>query len=157
MKCNQKDLVIGLQAEKYFKSKKNKNQSHSKVMTTLLVFTANWCETCVYTYTMWVNFANRFTTQKLQVVEVDTSKFETIARQFKVNFKDGNQLPSLVLLEDNKEYLRFPPVDYEKGTLGKVLSFKEKELIKYFDLDKRFLATQNAAGEGEIVKKKAHV
>ena len=45
-------------------------------------------------------------------------------------------------MEENKEHLRFPPVDYDKGTLGRVLNFKEKELIKYFDLDKRFLATQ---------------
>lgn len=44
-------------------------------------------------------------------------------------------------MEDNKEFLRFPPVDFEKGTLGRVISYKEKELIKYFDLDKRFLAT----------------
>ena len=78
---------------------------------------------------MWVKFANRFTTPNLKVVEVDTSRYESIARFFKVNVRDGNQLPTLVLLEDNKEYLRFPPVDYQKGTLGKVLNFKEKELI----------------------------
>jgi hypothetical protein len=44
-------------------------------------------------------------------------------------------------MEDNKELQRFPPVDYEKGTLGRVLNFKEKELIQYFDLEKRFMAT----------------
>lgn len=77
----------------------------------------------------------------MQFVEIDTSKFDKLARFFKVNYKDGNQMPTLILLEDNVEYLRFPPVDYEKGTLGKVITFKEKELIKYFDLDKRYLAT----------------
>ena len=60
---------------------------------------------------------------------------------FSVNHRDGKQLPTLIMLEDNKEYLRFPPIDYEKGTIGKVISYKEKELIKYFELDKRFLAT----------------
>jgi len=33
-------------------------------------------------------------------------------------------------------------MDYEKGTIGKVISYKDKELIKYFDLEKRFLATK---------------
>ena len=69
-------------------------------------------------------------------------------------------MPTLVLLEDNIEYLRFPPVDYEKGTLGKVISFKEKELIKYFDLDKRFLATNSVTASEEkepVIKKKANV
>jgi len=68
-------------------------------------------------------------------------------------------MPTLILLEDNVEYLRFPPVDYEKGTLGRVVTYKEKELIKYFDLDKRFLATNavQEKEETEIIKKKANV
>jgi len=90
---------------------------------------------------MWIKFANRFSTDKVKIVEIDTIRNNTLPSKFKVNASDGNQLPTLILLEDNKEYLRFPPMDYEKGTLGKVLNFKEKELIKYFDLDKRFLAT----------------
>jgi len=40
----------------------------------------------------------------------------------------------VVLLEDNKECLRFPPID-EKGKQGYVLAWKERELAKYFDLD----------------------
>jgi len=34
-------------------------------------------------------------------------------------------------------------MDYEKGTITRVMSYKDKELIKYFDLDKRFLATKH--------------
>jgi hypothetical protein len=67
-------------------------------------------------------------------------------------------MPTLILLEDNVEYLRFPPVDYEKGTLGKVITFKEKELVKYFDLDKRFLATNiDSKQETTIIKKKGNL
>ena len=66
-------------------------------------------------------------------------------------------MPTLVLMEENKEHLRFPPVDYDKGTLGRVLNFKEKELIKYFDLDKRFLATQANDKDEPVIKKKANV
>ena len=44
-------------------------------------------------------------------------------------------------MEDFREYLRFPPVNYDEQSLGKVLNYKEKELIRYFDIDKRFMAT----------------
>ena len=44
-------------------------------------------------------------------------------------------------MEDNLESLRFPPIDVNTGAYGRVVNYKEKELIKYFDLDNRFLAT----------------
>ena len=82
----------------------------------------------------------------MKFVEIDCagSRFDSIARAFKINLSNvGNQLPSLVLLEDGAEYLRFPPVDKDTGKTARVLDYKEKELIKYFDLDNRFLATQD--------------
>ena len=90
----------------------------------------------------------------MKFVEIDCAgnRFESIAKAFKVNLSNvGNQIPSLILLEDGVEYLRFPPVDKETGKTGRVLDYKEKELVKYFDLDNRFLATQDAG----IQKKKA--
>jgi hypothetical protein len=47
------------------------------------------------------------------------------------------------LLEDGIEYLRFPPVDPKTGKPGKVIAYKPKELIKYFDFDNRYLATRS--------------
>ena len=44
-------------------------------------------------------------------------------------------------------------MDYEKGTIGKVISYKDKELIKYFDLEKRFLATKHILKQTPIKKK----
>ena len=49
-------------------------------------------------------------------------------------------MPTVVLLEDNREVLRFPMTD-EKGRVGRVVAWKERELIKFFDLDKRHAAT----------------
>ena len=95
---------------------------------------------------MWVKFANRFATQKMKFVEIDcgTGRFDSIARSFKFNMSDvQGQLPGLVLLEDGKEYLRFPPIDADTGKQGRVVAYKEKELIKYFDLDNRCMATQD--------------
>ena len=49
--------------------------------------------------------------------------------------------------------------DYKTGSIGKSIQFKEKELITYFDLDKRFLATNTLEQEEKtkIIKKKANV
>ena len=46
------------------------------------------------------------------------------------------------MLEDGIEYLRFPPVDPKTGRTDRVVSYKPKEIIKYFDLDNRYLATR---------------
>ena len=88
-----------------------------------------------------MRFANRFTTNKIKFVEVDTRRLEEVCRDFKVNPKDGNQLPTLILIENKKEVLRFPPIDFEKGSISRVVNYKEKELVRYFDLEKRFMAT----------------
>lgn len=68
-------------------------------------------------------------------------------------------MPTLLLLEDNVEYLRFPPIDYKTGAIGKAVNFKEKELVQYFDLDKRYLATNSLGKETQDapIKKKANV
>ena len=76
------------QREKKLKEKK-KVKALSEMNQTLLIFTANWCESCQYTYSMWLKFANRFSTEKLKIVEVDTSRHDAIARKFQVNFRDG--------------------------------------------------------------------
>lgn len=125
------------------------------MQSTLIIFTASWCETCCYTNSMWVSFANRFSTEKVKFIEVDTVRFNDVAKEFKVNPNDGNQLPSLVLLEDNVEALRFPPINFETLRVAKTINFKEKDLLEYFDLQKRFLATSSKADTA--VKKKAKV
>lgn len=61
-----------------------------------------------------------------------------------------SQLPCLILFEDGREVSRFPMQD-EKGRDAVSVNYKEKELIKYFDLDKRWLATRDVG----VQKKKA--
>ena len=90
---------------------------------------------CYYTYPMWFKFASKYSTSKVQFYLIDISKHQQLADWFKVSRQtQSNQLPTVVLLEDNKECLRFPPID-EKGKQGYVLAWKERELAKYFDLD----------------------
>lgn len=66
-------------------------------------------------------------------------------------------MPSLILLEDNTEVLRFPPINYKEGKMSRVITYKEKELIQYFDLEKRFLATTSKEESAPRVKKQAKV
>ena len=54
-----------------------------------------------------------------------------MAKKFRINVTGmSRQLPSLLLFENGKEVVRFPPFD-KQGRVGKVLRFKEKEIIKH--------------------------
>ena len=62
----------------------------------------------------------------------------------------------MILFEDGKEIIRFPLAADDKNAkdYSNVSNYKEKELIKYFDLDKRYLATR-AEDNAFTEKKKA--
>ena len=111
---------------------------------TVLIFNAVWNDTCYYTYPLWCKLANKFSTDQVQFIELDVMIFDTIAKQFKVSLSGiAGQLPTLILFEDGLECLRFPMIDEKTGKSGYALDYREKELIKFFDLDKRSLATRD--------------
>lgn len=108
----------------------------TQVQSTMLLFTANWADQCYYTYPLWVKWANRFTTNKVKFIECDAGRFEKLCVEFKISTSNvANQLPSLILLEDNVECLRFPPIDVTTGKAGRVVNYIERELVKFFDLE----------------------
>ena len=108
----------------------------------MLLFTASWADQCYYTYPLWVRFANRFTTKKVQFIECDAGRFEKLCQSLKISTSNvANQLPTLLLLQDNVEYLRFPPIDVSTGKAGRVVNYKERELIKYFELEPRYFSS----------------
>ena len=124
----------------------------SSIKTTVLVFTASWADQCYFTYPLWIKFANRFSNERVQFIECNASRFERLCQQFRISTSSvANQLPTLLLLEDNVEYLRFPPIDVTTGKAGRVVNYKERDLIKFFDLEQRYLATKDIG----IEKKKA--
>jgi thiol-disulfide isomerase/thioredoxin len=126
---------------KQVKSKKNL----SEVTSALVIFQTSWCDNCTFTYPLWADFSNKFTTSKMKFAEIDVSKNEKLAKEHKVNMSGvAGQLPALILFQDGEELLRFPPLDVATGTYGKVNKYKAKELIKYFDLDKRYVATRGS-------------
>lgn len=78
LECDPSDLVIGHQAEKRHeqiqKQKKkqikagditSKDKNFAQIKSTVLLFTADWAEPCIYSYSLWVRFANRFSTEKV--------------------------------------------------------------------------------------------
>lgn len=124
------------------KSKKDK-KNFSEMNSTLVIFQAHWNENCIFTYPLWAEFSNKFTTDKMRFGEVDVDKNEILAKEQKVNLSGiAGQLPALILYQDGQEFLRFPPLDVSSGSYAKVNQYKSKELIKYFDLDKRYIATR---------------
>ena len=92
---------------------------------------------------MWHKMANRYTTKKLHFYQVDCSMFPELAKDFKINLSvTAEQLPCLIMLENEKECLRFPPLDEKTGKSFRVVKYVERELIKYFDLDQRHLSNK---------------
>ena len=91
-------------------------KDYASVKTTVLVFTAGWADQCYFTHPLWVRFANRFTTSRVKFIECDAARFEKLCYSFKISTSNmANQLPTLMLLEDNVEFLRFPPIDIATG------------------------------------------
>lgn len=93
--------------------------------------------------------ALRYQTNKLSFLEVDVNQYDSLCKVLKVSSGGGiaGNLPTLVMYEDGREVLRFPFAADEKNNDLKSVNYKEKELVKYFDLDKRHLATRDAGVE----------
>ena len=93
-------------------SKKTQSQpqkDYTKMQHTLVIFNAAWSDSCYFTYAMWAKFSNRFTTSKLNFIEVDVNRFESLAKLYKVGTGGiAGQLPALIMFEDGKEISRFP-------------------------------------------------
>lgn len=134
-------------------SKDSKKKNFSEAYSTLVVFQAAWNDNCTYTYPLWADFSNRFTTERMRFGEIDVMQNEKVAKENKVNLSGlAGQLPALILYQDGKEVLRFPPINVSEGNYAKVNKYKSKELIKYFDLDKRYIATRGESAPNSQTK-----
>ena len=115
---------------------------------TLVIFSAIWSDSCYYAFPLWSRMAHRYSTARLSFVEVDVQHFEGLAREHKVPTNTGStHLPVVILFEDGREVQRFPCLDEKTKEHMTVVAYKEKELVKYFDLDKRSMATKDIGVE----------
>ncbi len=70
-------------------------------------------------------------------------KVPSLAKRYRINTGVySRQLPTLILFEDGEEVLRFPVINKE-GKIGLVLKYSDRELAKFFELEKRYLETAN--------------
>lgn len=67
------------------------------------------------------------------------SKLPEIAKTYNINTSGfTKQLPTVLMIEDGEEVLRFPPVGKD-NKVAKVAKYDYKILLRYFDLESRYL------------------
>jgi thiol-disulfide isomerase/thioredoxin len=121
---------------------RNDNKDMSEMNMWLVLFFADWAETCVFTKPIWAEYSIKYSTKKMRFAEVDVANQKELADEYTINTSVmSRQLPTLIMFEDGKEVLRFPPIDDKTGKVGKVLKYDKIEVAKFFELDKRWLAT----------------
>lgn len=53
-----------------------------------MVFNASWADMCYYMYPMWVKFSNKYSTERVKVIEIDVNHLESVARYYKVDLSE---------------------------------------------------------------------
>lgn len=82
--------ILAKQAEGKEIPKAVKGKNFSNVKSTLIIFSASWAPNCYFTYPMWVRFSNRFTTEKVRIIEIDCTggaALSKLVKAFKINTK----------------------------------------------------------------------
>lgn len=109
---------------------KSANKDFSKVNTTLAVFNAVWSDNSYFTQTMWVKIANKYTTQRVNFIDLDVGVFSSLARKYNVNTRStAGQLPTLILFEDGREIERYPFKEEKTGREPVQVDYRERELV----------------------------
>ena len=68
-----------------------------------------------------------------------TSKVPKLAQRFSINTSGfTKQLPTILILEDGEEAVRFPPIK-DNSKVDRIIKLDYKILLKYFDLESRYL------------------
>ena len=75
----------------------------------------------------------------MKFLSVNVSRLPEIAKKYQINVTGfTKQLPTVMIIEDGEESLRFPPVD-KNNKVPKVAKYDYRLLLKYFDLESRYL------------------
>ena len=65
-----------------------------------------------------------------------------LAEKYRINTSGfSKQLPTVIMFEDGEEKMRFPPID-KNDKVGKVIKYDYKILLRYFDLESRYIETR---------------
>ncbi|XP_067930218.1 thioredoxin-related transmembrane protein 2 homolog [Watersipora subatra] len=108
-----------------------------KRITWLIAFYASWSPDCVKLAEEFAKISYDYNLPNLKFGKIDASKYQDVARQYKVDPSSwSKQLPTVILFENGKEKMRRPYVDY-KGTVQKFF-FSGKNLKEHFDLNELY-------------------
>ena len=102
-------------------------------------FYADWLYPCHISKELWYEYSNRYTTPSLKFLQVNVSKVPELAKLFSINTSGfTRQLPTVLMVENGYITARFPPIK-ENSKVDKVVKLDYKILLKYFDLESRYL------------------
>jgi thioredoxin-like negative regulator of GroEL len=60
---------------------------------------------------LWYEYSNRYSTPQFTFLQVNVSNLPELAKRFKINVSGfTKQLPTVIILEDGEETVRFPPI-----------------------------------------------
>ena len=78
----------------------------------------------------------------MQFIQINVTNIPELAHRFNINTSGfTKQLPSIVIIEDGEETARFPPIK-ENSKVDRIIKLDYKILLKYFDLESRYLETR---------------
>jgi hypothetical protein len=78
----------------------------------------------------------------MRFLQVNVTKLPELAKRYNINTSGfTKQLPTVLILEDGEETQRFPPIK-EDNKVDRIIKLDYKILLKYFDLESRYLETR---------------
>lgn len=70
---------------------------------------------------------------------MNVTNLPNLAKRFNINTSGfTKQLPTVLILEDGQETVRFPPIKKD-NKVDRIVKLDYKILLKYFDLESRYL------------------
>ena len=99
------------------------------------IFYSNYSDDCLYTEEIFAKLSLKYLTKSLNFAKIDVDLNENLCKKLKINITGMKiSLPYIILFVNGEEKERFPGTD-NKGNLLRAKFYREKELVKIFELD----------------------
>ena len=100
-----------------------------------VIFYSNFSDDCLYTEEIFAKLSIKYLTKSLNFAKIDVDLNEGLCKKLRINLTGMKiSLPYIILFINGQEKERFPGTD-RKGNLLKAKFYREKELVKIFELD----------------------
>ncbi|XP_067219999.1 thioredoxin-related transmembrane protein 2-A [Chanodichthys erythropterus] len=106
-------------------------------VTWIVEFYANWSPECQSFAPIFADLSLKYSCLGLKFGKVDIGQYGAVAERYKINPSPlCKQLPSLLLLQGGREFIRRPLVDKKGRAIG--WNFTEESIIQEFNLNEIF-------------------